>query len=157
MRSAPQSAEATSQISATPISSCASATKEDPSYKLAQGIELFRRLRLRGGFPIGADQDPARRPSSAMKPFPPGWSTRDLPQNAPPPNCHSSLLTLRWRRQSRANPSLKWHNRRPPNKALFRGVYGSKRKRKAPFLARIRRHLVYSPTAASPAISVLSC
>jgi len=31
-----------------------------------------------------------------MKPFSPGWSTRDLPQNAPPPNCHSSLLSVGW-------------------------------------------------------------
>jgi hypothetical protein len=29
---------------------------------------------------------------------------------------------LRWKRRSRANPSLTWHNPAPPNKALFRGV-----------------------------------
>jgi hypothetical protein len=73
------------------------------------------------------------------------------------PAARCSLLTLRWRRESRANPSLKWGSRAWELRHDSERFMDDHRSRKRLFRARKRRNFSLCPFAASPAISILSC
>jgi hypothetical protein len=76
---------------------------------------------------------------------------------APSPSPAGSQRTLRWRRESGANPSLKWGFRRLGNYGNSEAFMDDNRSGKGLFRARKRRSFSLCPLAASPVIWILNC